>query len=293
MFTFKGRVAAAGAALTVIVLSGCVPAKTTPSADPSADPSGLPAAIAQSGTLKVGTSPAYAPMAFKNPDNTTETIGADIDLANAVAKNLGVKVELVETPFDQLINSVATGRVDTVMSGISDTVERQKSATFVDYLNSQGRFYALTDKAGVYTSQDAICGKKVAVSSKTDYYDQVADVSKKVCEDAGKPAVERLGTDSGAAARLQIQQGRADLAVQGGEGIAYLDQFTEKGKYKVVLDALPGTPFGAIVKKDATQLANALLKAFEAIQADGTYDAILKKWGLEEYKLKPAINGTK
>ncbi|WP_298131888.1 ABC transporter substrate-binding protein [Micropruina sp.] len=291
MIKVKGRTVAAGAALAVLTLSGCVPAQTTPSADASAG--GLPPAIAQSGTLKVGTSPAYAPMAFKNPDNANETIGADIDLANAVAKQLGVKVELVETPFDQLINSVATGRVDTVMSGISDTVERQKSATFVDYLNSQGRFYALTDKAGGYTGEDTICGKTVAVSSKTDYYDQVADVSKKVCESAGKPAIERLSTDSGAAARLQIEQGRADLAVQGGEGIAYLDKFTEKGKYKVVLDPLPGTPFGAIVMKDDMQLANALLKAFQDIQANGEYDKILTKWGLEEYKLAPVINGTK
>ena len=291
MFTLKGRTVAAGAAVAALALSGCVPAQTTPTGDPSAG--GLPPLIAQSGTIKVGTSPAYAPMAFKDPADASKTVGADIDLANAVAKQLGVKVELVETPFDQLINSVATGRVDVVMSGISDTVDRQKSATFVDYLNSQGRFYSTTDKAAPFTSQETICGKKVAVSSKTDYYDQVKALSKATCEDAGKPAIELLGTDSGAAARLQIQQGRADLAVQGGEGIAYLEKFTEKGKYKVVLDPLPGTPFGAIVKKDDMQLANALLKAFQDIQASGEYDKILKEWGLEEYKLTPVINGTK
>ena len=281
------------AVAAALVLSGCVMGQPATSADPSGGGDGLPPAIAQSGVLRVGTSPAYAPMTFKDPKNTSETVGADIELANAVAKHLGVKVELSETPFDQLINSVATGRVDVVMSGISDTVERQKSATFVDYLNSQGRFYSLADKASQYTSQEAICGKKVAVSSKTDYYDQVAAVSKQVCESAGKPAVERLGTDSGAAARLQIEQGRADLAVQGGEGIAYIDKFQDPGKYDVVLDALPGTPFGAIVAKDDTQLANALLKAFEAIQASGEYDTILAKWGLEEYELTPVINGTK
>ena len=60
-----------------------------------------------------------------------------------------------------------------------------------------------------------------------------------------------------------------------------------------VLDPLPGTPFGAIVMKDDMQLANALLKAFQDIQANGEYDKILTKWGLEEYKLAPVINGTK
>ena len=51
------------------------------------------------------------------------------------------------------------------VSGISDTVARQQTATFVDYLNSQGRFYSTTEKAAPFTSQESICGKKVAVQS--------------------------------------------------------------------------------------------------------------------------------
>lgn len=289
------RRAVAGAVLAAFALSGCVMSQSAPSAAPSGSagaPDGLPAAIAQSGKIRIGTSPDFPPMEFKDPKNTAVTIGADIDLMNALAAKLGVKVEVVESPFDQLLNSVATGRVDVVMSGISDTLDRQKSATFVDYFNSQGRFYTTAAKAAPFTSQETICGKKVAVSSKTDYYDQIEVLSKDLCESKGKPAIERLGTDSGAAARLQIEQDRADLAVQGGENLAYLDS-TDPGKFKVVLDALPGTPFGAVVKKDDMQLANALLKAFQDIQASGEYDTILKKWKLDYGKMEPVINGTK
>ena len=164
--------------------------------------------------------------------------------------------------------------------------------TFVDYFNSQGRFYTVANKAGGYTEPTSVCGKSVAVSSKTDYYDQIAKLSATVCQPVGLPEIHRLGTDSGAAARLQIEQGRADLAVQGGENLAYLEK-TEPGTYVRVLDPLPGTPFGAVVAKDNTHLAAALKKAFEDLQASGEYDRILGEWNMGYGKMPPTINGVK
>ncbi len=288
-FTHRVRV---GAALAVasLALSGCVMSQSAQNeAEASGD--GLPAAIAQTKKLRIGTSPDFPPMEFKDPD-TQETVGVDVDLMNALADQWGVELQIVESPFDQLLNSVATGRVDIVMSGISDTLERQETATFVDYFNSQGRFYTTGDRAAPYTSPTSICGHTVAVSSKTDYYEQIEKLSKEVCEGAGQPAIKRLGVDSGAAARLQIEQGRADLAVQGGENLAYLDT-QDPGKYKTVLDPLPGTPFGAVIKKDDTQLANAVQKGFADLQASGEYDKILAKWGLDYGKRTPEINSVK
>lgn len=276
--------------LAASLLTACIPMQVD-SSDASTDDNGLPATIGQSGVIRVGASPDFPPMEYKD-DQTDQTVGADIDLMDAVAKQLGVKVERIESPFDQLLNSVATGRVDVVMSGISDTVERQKTVSFVDYFNSQGRFYTLRAKAAGYAEPSSICGKSVAVSSKTDYYDQIAKVSAAVCGTSGRPEIRRLGTDSGAAARLQIEQGRADLAVQGGENLAYLEK-TEPGKYARVFDPLLGTPFGCVVAKDNMQLAEALKKTFEDLQASGEYDKILAKWGLTDGKMPPAINGVK
>ncbi|BAS15122.1 arginine-binding extracellular protein ArtP [Arthrobacter sp. Hiyo8] len=70
-------------------------------------------------------------------DNDKNLAGLDIELQQKLGEALGVKVEVVESPFDQLINSAQTGRVDVVMSGISDTMERQKTADFVDYFKSR------------------------------------------------------------------------------------------------------------------------------------------------------------
>ena len=274
-----------------LALTGCVVSQK-PSTDASAGASGgLPPAIAQTGTIRIGTSPDFPPMEYKD-DKTAENTGVDIDLMNALANQWGVKLEIVEAPFDQLLNSVATGRVDIVMSGISDTVERQQTVTFVDYFMSQGRLYTTGANASKFTSPESLCGATVAVSSKTDYYEQIATLSKEVCENKGKAAIKRLGTDSGAAARLQIEQGRADLAVQGGENLAYLDK-TNPGKYKAVLKPLPGTPFGAVVQKGNTQLADAVLKGFKDLKASGEYQKILAKWGVDYGDMPPVVNGTK
>ncbi|WP_417218158.1 ABC transporter substrate-binding protein [Arthrobacter sp.] len=267
-----------------IALSACVGGTT--SASESSE--GLPADIAASGKLKVGLSANLPPMEFK--DESGKYVGADVDLQQELGKALGVDIEIVESPFDQLINSAQTGRVDLVMSGMSDTAERQKTADFVDYFKSEGRLFTTGKRAKDFTAADDICGKKIAVSGKTDYYAQVEALGKTECTDKGKPAIELLSTDSGTAARLQIDQGRADLAAQSAENLAYFEQ-TDPGKYKNVLDPLPSKPLGILVKKGNDQLSNAVLKALQIMHEDGTYDDVLKKWDIDYGAMEPTING--
>lgn len=277
------------AAVAALGLTGCVGGTETTSASSSATPAGLPQAIKDAGTIRIGLSPDFPPMEYRDGDKLA---GVDIELQQKLGEALGVKIEVVESPFDQLINSVQTGRVDLVMSGISDTVERQKTAEFVDYFKSQGRLYTSGARKGEFTKQSDACGKKLAVSGKTDYFEQVKALSKTLCTDQGLPEISILATDSGAAARLQIEQGRADLAAQGAENLAYFAK-TDPGKYEPVLDALPAKPFGVLMKKGNTQLANAVKDAFDKIIASGDYQKILESHGLGYGTATPVINGVK
>lgn len=287
-FTNAARIAAL-TAVTAFGLTACVGgAETTTEA--AAGTTGLPQAIKDAGKIRIGLSPDFPPMEFRDSDKNLS--GVDIELQQKLGEVLGVEIEVVESPFDQLINSVQTGRVDLVMSGISDTVERQKTADFVDYFKSQGRLYTSGARAGEFTQQTDICGKKLAVSGKTDYFEQVKTLSKTVCTDKGLPELSILPTDSGAAARLQIEQGRVDLAAQGGENLAYFAK-TEPGKYAPVLDPLPAKPFGVLMKKGDTQLANAVKDAFAEIVDSGEYQKILDKWDLGYGAMTPEVNGVK
>ena len=245
----------------------------------------------QSGVLTVGLSPDFPPMEYLNPSDD-KLVGVDVDLVTELSKRLGLKVNFVQQKFDQLISSVRTNRVDIVFSGMSDTVDRQKTLDFIDYFNSQGRFYTTASHAKEFTKDTDACGTSVAVSSVTDYYPALQHFSKTVCVDAGHPAVNIVATDSGAAARLQLDQGRALLAIQGAENLVYFNK-QSPGKYPEVLSPVNQTPYGAAFAKGNTALENKVLAQLKAMVDDGTMKKILETGGVAYGLRAPAINGVK
>src|SRR5882757_7608593 len=69
----------------------------------------LPESIKQAGTVRLTVNSTYAPMEYRDP-TTNQLVGLDIDLANELAKRLGVKIVWSETPFAELIPSLQTKR---------------------------------------------------------------------------------------------------------------------------------------------------------------------------------------
>lgn len=78
--------------------------------------------IRQSGTLRVATTGDYRPFSFQAPDGTRA--GIDVDVAQALAAELGVKLEWIDTTWPTLLGDLANQRYDIAMSGISMTPER-------------------------------------------------------------------------------------------------------------------------------------------------------------------------
>jgi len=135
---------------------------------------------------------------------------------------------------------------------------------------------------------DALCGKRVGSSRRTTFPANIQAWSSTHCEAAGKPAITVVGTDGSADARLQLKQGRLDAGVQGGETLPYQNSI-ENNAYVGI-----GQPFldqytGIAVLKSNTVLRDALVKAFTSMVADGSYKAILAKWGLQEHALDKVV----
>lgn len=83
--------------------------------------------------LRIGTATNYPPLAFK-ADGQMQ--GVEVDFAQKMAQDLGIKVSLIETPWDQLIPALEKGQIDVIMSGMSITEERSQRVQFtVPYLN--------------------------------------------------------------------------------------------------------------------------------------------------------------
>lgn len=250
---------------------------------------GLPDAIRQAGVLKLSVNATYAPMEYHDPA-TNELKGLDIDIANGLAARLGVKVTFTDVAFAELIPSLATGRTDFIISGLSDRASRRETADFIDYLRTGAQFFVLAD--GPAKAPEDLCGKKVGTTRSTSFPGDIEAWSKKACEAAGKPAVQYVPGENSIDVRNQLKQGRIDAAVQGSETLPYAMQ-NEAGKYRVV-----GAPFtlgyqGIAFRKTDGALLEAVKGALAAMIADGSYKAILDKYELGANAVtEPLVNAS-
>jgi polar amino acid transport system substrate-binding protein len=247
----------------------------------------LPEPIRRAGALRLTVNSTYAPMEYRDPA-TNQLVGLDIDLADELAKRLGVKIVFSETPFAELIPSLQTQRADFIISGISDRISRRETADFVDYLVTGPQFFVLSESAAK-TATD-LCGKKVGTTRSTTFPAEIEKWSKQNCEPGGKPAVQYVPGENSIDVRNQLKQGRIDAAVQGSETLPYAQQ-QETGKYRVVGEPFSSFYQGIMFRKDDAQLREVVTQQLAAMITDGSYKAILDKWGLgANAVVRPMLN---
>lgn len=247
----------------------------------------LPERIKSAGKIVVATQPNYAPIAFKDPA-TNQLTGFDIELGEAIGKELGVKIEWQETAFAQMLPSLQTGRVDMALAGMSDLPARRETVDFVDYMVSGAQFYTVTAfKDSIKTPED-LCGKTVGASRSTNWPKQIGEWSEANCVSKGKPAITVVGTEGSVDARTQLKTQRLQGGVQGSETMSHFQKL-EPNTYvplgKPFTRTLAGIPFAKTA--EGGQLRDAVKGALERLQASGAYDALIAKYGLTDNVLKP------
>ena len=261
-------------------------ATTTDQVKASAAPQAnlLPQAIRDKGTLVVGSDVSYAPVEFKDTDGTTIT-GIDPDLAAALGKQLGVKLEFQNSTFDGLITSLTSKRIDLIMSAMSDNKKRQATIDFVDYFNAgTSILVGKGNPKGIKTLSD-FCGQTIALQRGTTQED-VAKAQATKCTAAGKP-LKVLAFDTDPEALLQVKQGRA-VADMNDFPVAAYNAKKSGGDYEVVGDQIEAGPYGIGLRKADTMLRDALQKAMQALIDNGEYAKILTKWDVTQGGLKTA-----
>lgn len=141
---------------SVAVLLGVLAVLAGVAAGPAAaeDAVGSPglARVLARGTLKVGMSGSQPPLNFDSKSG--ETVGLEVDLANALAGLMGVRVEIVEKPFAELLPALAAEQVDVVLSGVTATPERSQRVAFVGPYYLSGKSI-LTRSAKLAHAEDA------------------------------------------------------------------------------------------------------------------------------------------
>ena len=289
------------AAVSALLLTGCVDNSTDTTGGAMADSSAseiavddaaaamLPAEVADSGTLVIGTDPTYAPNEFKN--EAGEPIGWGIEIAEAVAAKLGLEPEFQVAKFDNIIPSVTGGKADIGVSSFTDNVEREKQVDFVNYFVAGIQW---ASAVGNDVDPDNACGLKVAVQATT--YEDTDEVPAKsdACVAAGKPAIDKLKYDTQDQATNAVVLGQADALSADSPVTLYAIAQTE-GKLQPAGETFEVAPYGIVVAKDS-ELTKAVQAALQSMVDDGTYGDILDEWGvadgaIETITINAASNG--
>lgn len=250
----------------------------------------IPPKIKSAGKIIVGTDATYQPNEYLDTVGKT-VIGMDVDLFNAVMERFGLKTDWQPTGFDSIILGVSSGKYDAGVSSFTINADRMKEVNMVSYFKA-GTQWVVQKGNPKKVDPDNACGLQVAVQKGTVQVDDLTARSKK-CTDAGKPAIQLLVDPDQAKVTAMIQSGKADaMAVDLPPAIAAV-QLTN-GSVELLGEQYDSAPYGFVFPKDETDFAQAVADALKAMEADGTYQAILTKWKAEagaitDFAVNPSV----
>jgi polar amino acid transport system substrate-binding protein len=214
---------------------------------------------------------------MESRDPTTQQyVGADIDLANALAKAMGLKGAIIKSAsFDSLIPSLQAHRFDVIMSSMNDTPERAKQVDFVDYMTATMGVLVKKGSTVKANSFSALCGDSVAVERGTVEQQDLTSANNS-CSSKINILVSTADTDAYQAFNSgHAQAYTSDLPVVVYYAKKYPTRFQLAGK-----PISAHANYGIALNKNQGQLKTALQQALQKIRGNGQYTAILKKWGV-------------
>ena len=195
--------------------------------------------------------------------------GFDVSLIDLVAKDLGVKQQIVDTPFENFKTGafLNSGQCDLAAAGMTITPERAKNVDFSDPYFEATQAVLVAKNSGI-TSLDGAKGKKLGAQAQTTGEDFAKKKGLDPVSFASSDAVLN-GLRTG-----QVQAVVIDYPVVQG----WLKDKANADKFKVVDNLKTGEQYGFTVKKGNKPLLKAINKALKDAKADGTYEKIYEKW---------------
>nr|WP_261989308.1 ABC transporter substrate-binding protein [Streptomyces sp. uw30] len=240
----------------------------------------LPADVRKAGTLRVGSSIGFPPGAYYPGGTDKAPAGQDIDLADAVAKVLGVKLERQDASFETILPALGSGKYDFGTGNFGVTSERLKTIDFVTYINDGQGFAVKKGNTALrtkVTDLTQLCGLTIGTGAGTTF-EATLSAQKGVCAKAGKKPYDVKVYSENAATLTALQQGRIDVIMSTINGLRY--QAAQPASQTAFLGEFHRLDVGFAFKK-GSPLTKAFQTAVNELIEDGTYARILKKWGTD------------
>lgn len=215
------------------------------------------------GVLTMGTNAYFPPYEYYEGD---DIVGIDVDIAQAIADKLGLKLEVQDMEFDSIITAVQAGKVDMGLAGMTVTDERKKNVNFTDSYANGIQSVVVTEDSDIATVDD-LKGKKIGVQLSTtgDIY---------ATDDYGSDYVEQY--NKGADAIMALTQGKVDAVIIDNEPAKNFVKSTQG--LKILDTEYANEDYAACLSKDNKALLDAVNGALAELKKDGTIQSILDKY---------------
>ena len=215
--------------------------------------------------LTFAMEPSYPP--FETTNEKGEIIGFDVDIANAICKEIQANCSFKSLSFDGLVQAVKQKRIDGVISAMDITEARSKQVLFSDaYYDSSASFIALKSKADLNTA------KNVGVQNGTTFQQYVVAEAKQYAPKAYNSIQDSI---------LDLKNGRIDLIF--GDTAVLADMLSKETDLTFVGEKVTnpkyfGNGLGIAINKGNKDLVDELNKGLAIIKANGEYQKIYDKW---------------
>lgn len=259
-------------AFTVSVAAGCSP-KETSQPEPSTDSTNQEE-TAQNDLgyekIVVGMDDTFAPMGFRDQDGNL--VGVDIDLANAVSKELGIPFELQSIDWSMKETELNNKNIDLIWNGYTITPARQEKVLFSKpYLKNKQVVVVLAD-SDINTLAD-LEGKTVAAQAESS---AIAAIDSKP---EVKSTFKGLATfETNDQCLMDLEAGRSDAVVADEVLLRYYISQKGEEKYKVLEEDFGDEEYGIGARKEDTALIEAVNQALEKLKENGKTAEISNTW---------------
>lgn len=216
--------------------------------------------------LTVATDTNFPPFEYKDPDTGKHT-GFDVELWDAIAKEIGVEYDLQPMAFKGIVPGLQAGQLDAGIAGMSITEERKKTIDFSDGYYDSGLLLAVPADSDI-NGLDDLEGKKVATKQGT--------TSEAYLKGHAKYGELKMFPNDNAMF-MELMTGGVDAIMFDKPVVENFIGKRGKGKVKVVGELYQGQPYGIGFPK-GSKLVEKVNTALKTLRENGTYAEIYQKW---------------
>lgn len=229
------------------------------------------AAIKKSGVLKVATSADYAPFEFHTMvDGKDKIVGSDIDLAKAIAKELGVKAEVSDMNFNTVLASLKEGKADLAISAISATDERKQQFDFTDNYYNPPQVVIINKKnKEIYRNANDLKDKNVGA--------QKGSIQEELVKTQLKGA-KLVTIDKVPNMIVEVNQGSlAATVVEKTIAESYIAQNPDLMIADISLEPAPDEAFAIALPKESSELQKELNQIIKKLNDEGKIEEFIQQ----------------